>query len=361
MCLSSRDPSVVRAKISPPPEDELTPPIDSHERTDLHDPFLSCVDRGFHHDILDFGDDPRATARVHSPCTETAHLLYSVPYTHTTIRFPDMHQHRYVFVIALIGIALAVGAPSFAQSAAELTERGTTLLTEDDVKGALESYSAAIEADPEYAPAYMLRGMLYTMLAKYDAAVDDFTGYIELEPDSFSAYANRGNAYSNMNMLDEAILDYTTALSLERNNPDIWYNRGVVYAASGDLENAVDDFSRVLSLSPNDLDALYDRGNAYIDLGEYDKAIGDLTDFIELEPGAIMAYINRGVAYGSLEEYDQAIDDFTAAIKLDEEFALAYYYRAFAYSHMDKADKAISDLESACDYGLIEACEVIGR
>jgi hypothetical protein len=75
-------------------------------------------------------------------------ICYSFVPSRIIKREQYMHVKRCVFIIALLSIMLLFSAISFAQSPAELTEQGNSLLKKDDVKGALESYNAAIEADP---------------------------------------------------------------------------------------------------------------------------------------------------------------------------------------------------------------------
>ncbi|MCX6907539.1 MAG: tetratricopeptide repeat protein [Verrucomicrobia bacterium] len=102
-------------------------------------------------------------------------------------------------------------------------------------------YTKAIEADRQFAAAYLERAATCLAKGDTDGAILDCTKYLDLRPADAQAYALRGNA------------------------------RG----KRGDSQQALDDLSKAIDLDPRNADTHYDRAMAYYDLRAYDKALAD--------------------------------------------------------------------------------------
>jgi hypothetical protein len=73
--------------------------------------------------------------------------------------------------------------------------RGTDCNQADDYERAVMYFTRAIQAKPDYVPAYVNRASAYANLRNLDAAISDCTKAIELKPDLVAAYLNRSYAY----------------------------------------------------------------------------------------------------------------------------------------------------------------------
>jgi tetratricopeptide (TPR) repeat protein len=60
---------------------------------------------------------------------------------------------------------------------------------------AIEDYNKTIRLKPDYANAYVSRGIAYYDHGQQQLAIEDFNKAIRLQPDYASAYVNRGRAY----------------------------------------------------------------------------------------------------------------------------------------------------------------------
>ena len=81
---------------------------------------------------------------------------------------------------------------------------GLRYLSEGNYQEAILAFTAAIEIDPNQAPAYISRGDTYTLAEQYEDAASDFILYIALESQSQEAYIKLSNVYSFLS-LDEEI------------------------------------------------------------------------------------------------------------------------------------------------------------
>jgi len=69
-----------------------------------------------------------------------------------------------------------------------------------------------------------------------------------LAPEYAEAYINRGVAYAEIGKHEQAIRDYDKAIELDPEDADAYYNRGVVYYAEREYDKAWEDVRKVQSL-----------------------------------------------------------------------------------------------------------------
>jgi len=77
----------------------------------------------------------------------------------------------------------------------------------------IDTYSQAIELDPENANAYFNRGFEY-FSGEHEKAIEDYSKAIELDPEHAEAYYHRGSCYSDLDEYEAAIEDYSKAIKL---------------------------------------------------------------------------------------------------------------------------------------------------
>lgn len=114
---------------------------------------------------------------------------------------------------------------------------------------------------------------------KLQKTIDYLNEAIRLNPDFADAYIQRGIVYADMKKYQRAIMDYDKAIILKL---------------------------RDRSSTPNRATAYNNRGSAYGNLGEHDKAIRDYNTAIRLNPDEAVYYNDKGSAYGKHGEYDRA-------------------------------------------------------
>ena len=135
------------------------------------------------------------------------------------------------------------------KSAKEHFDRGFICHGQGDLRGAIENYNLAIQANPNYS----------------------------------DAYVSRGNARYALGDLDGASADYTKTIQLAPDWPGGWQNRGVIRHRQGDFHGAVADYSEAIRLGSGEVENYYDRGLAYHKLGQLEAALADF-----------QTYLNRG-------------------------------------------------------------------
>lgn len=221
--------------------------------------------------------------------------------------------------------------------------RGDIYRREQDYTNALADYNRVLEIDPANAEALEGRGRAYMSLKDYANAASDLTGAIKTVKigilgsqwiiHRMDLQCLRGDAYRFRGDYDTALADYTAAIergeAFGKRNSDVfkspagkqtmskaYFGRGYIYHEQRDLVNAIENYTKVIELSSNAA-AYNNRGNCYSDQGDYAQAISDYTKAIEQDSGNAMFFKNRGNVHRRLGNMTEAEADFAKAQELE--------------------------------------------
>jgi tetratricopeptide (TPR) repeat protein len=136
----------------------------------------------------------------------------------------------------------------------------------DDRQGAIDSYSQAIQLQPDRAISYYFRAKTRYKSGNNLGAIDDYNKAIQLQPDYVNAYISRGVVRAKIGNTKDAIDDYNRAIALKPDYANSYYNRGIAKSDLGDRKNAIDDFNKAAELfkkegKTRDYQEAFDRAN----------------------------------------------------------------------------------------------------
>jgi len=177
---------------------------------------------------------------------------------------------------------------AFAQTSKDLTQKGRELYEKREFTEALMNLNKAIDADPNYAPAYFLRGNIKDNFDDRHGAMKDYNMAIEKNPKFADAYFARGNVKMKLQDYYGAIADFTSCISLNENNIEAYFNRGKAKQFLQAYEDAINDCSKIIQLHPKNVDAYFMRGILRIEFGDMKNGCLDLSKAGEL--GDLKAY-----------------------------------------------------------------------
>jgi tetratricopeptide (TPR) repeat protein len=206
------------------------------------------------------------------------------------------------------------------RSARDYLDSGVVRLQKEDIDGAIDDMSKAIEIDPHYVDAFFIRGQCLFLKGDRDRALLDYDKVIELAPNA-RGVERVYNIRSVIRVLkgdtEGALKDLEQALALNPNYADSYSNRGVTRALRGDQAGAASDYQKALELSPNSPVVYINRGILRFERQNLEGAMADFNRALELAPNEAKVYVDRGVLHTLAGEVDLAIADMKKAFSLD--------------------------------------------
>ena len=191
---------------------------------------------------------------------------------------------------------------------------GKDQVLQGDFEKAIQSFSKAIEVDPENEEAYFLRGNAYNDSGRPELALKDYTAVLERNPDDQLALYNRSLAYLSLQQFDQASEDLSRLIQLAPEEPNGYNLRSVVNSQKGEYSLAVADATRVIELG-NEVQGLTNRSLAYERQGNLSAAIADETALLEKAPQKESVYCRRGLLYARQGEEEKALADLRKGLK----------------------------------------------
>ncbi len=240
------------------------------------------------------------------------------------------------------------------------------------VKGPSTSDSrAALEVNPNFAPAHNLLGEIYLFQAKTyitradlgiishtcEEALAEFQAALKADPAKVPALTNAAECLLLLDRPAEARNMVEQALALDPKNDNLHAQLAQVLLAQEDATGAMAEAQTALSLNKRNVQALNTAGRVYMyyreDLAE---AIQHYSEAVEADPRNWETYANQGLAFFQMESWHRARREFQNALDLIPTAAIAntaqqqaylYYLIARTYHEAGMYDQEIAALNDA--------------
>jgi protein O-GlcNAc transferase len=134
--------------------------------------------------------------------------------------------------------------------AAQHTVLGSALQMQLKLPDAEQEYRAAIQADPNFGPAYLAYGMLLNALTKFKEAEPMLEKAVQLEPNNAIPYTPLIVCLTNMNRLDEAAKFTERLMALTPKDPNVLVMQANIYYKKGDFPSAENECRKAIKLNP---------------------------------------------------------------------------------------------------------------
>lgn len=180
--------------------------------------------------------------------------------------------------------AEGAATPTATERAAQLFHQAHGHHKRHEFDRADELYSAAVQADPRFGPAYSRRGQVRLAGGNTPAALDDFAAALALDPTAAEAWWWRGDAHAVAGRLDEAVADYTRALELRPDLVRARFNLGVALRLRGEAGRALAEFDRVTEVWPAHAAAYLNRGLIHLGEGDRERAAAEFRAALRHDP-----------------------------------------------------------------------------
>lgn len=313
--------------------------------------------------------------------------------TFTGLRKPAGHsfEHQgksfnwaWVIVLGLVGLIRFMahdgGGDTSApppDMAANYFNRGNQQLTDGDPKSAIDSYTRALELNPDDALAlgnrvaayvaadqdrlasadieklaaldatnpvlYRGRGVLAMRARQYDEAIAAFSRAIELAPDHDLSVLSRAEAYEKIGELDKALADIDEALRLNKSpNAEPFKLRMKILEAQGATAKAIAQIEPMLLAAPEDVDAYIAAAALHVRMNQRTQALALLNRGVVAAPDAAI-YLYRAELRPRSDKQGRQ-QDIDSGVAMAPHSAYAHRLRAGLEVDNGKYDEAIATL-----------------
>jgi tetratricopeptide (TPR) repeat protein len=199
---------------------------------------------------------------------------------------------------------------------------------------------------------YAHRGITYAELGLYEEALADYAEALRLDPNYALAYLNRGITFADyLGRRAEALADYSESLRIDPNRALAYFDRGNTYKALGRYQEALVDYGAALQIDPDHAHSYNMRGITYKALGRYEEALLDYGAALRLDPKLAEAFNNRGNTYAALSRHAEALMDFSRALQLDPNLAAVHANIGALHYHRGDLPAALASFEDAARLG----------
>jgi len=208
-----------------------------------------------------------------------------------------------------------------------------------------DTFSAAIEAEPDFAPPYLARGKILVDLGDTQGALDDANRLIELKPEHPAGYGLRALAFVAMGDIPGAAADLARAnepLPAGTQGWDAYWIRCLTLTFAGRTDEAIADCERSLDLNDRHVPTYDHLGFVYADAGRYEDALRVFDKFADLAPDA-RSLTNRALMLMYLGRYEDALPDLDEALRYTSDYTTALQYRAETLLFLDEPERALND------------------
>jgi len=222
--------------------------------------------------------------------------------------------------------------------------------TEADFRKAIEAFSQAIEADPEYGLAYAGLADCHSLLGVWGAASPRETFGLA-EGAARRAVAREdapAEAHASLALVrwvygwdaSGAEDQFRRAIALNAGYATAHQWLAYLLAAQGRFDEAVAEIERAQELDPLSVSIMSDIGDIHLWAGRYDQAIAHVREALELEPNYAVAHNVLGMALLKQQRTGEAIRELELAARL-EELPRMLSTLGYAYAVTGRRDDAL--------------------
>jgi tetratricopeptide (TPR) repeat protein len=239
-------------------------------------------------------------------------------------------------VLATLATALTAAVGTAGPGAADQADMllGQIHMMQGQFQQAIDSLNAAIDDDPDYAPAYIVRGQAWRLIGQPGKAIDDFSQALARGLDhSAYLYTIRAEARAAAGDHAGAIVDYDRALAARSGFWPALAGRGVILAEVND-PRALAELDRALAINPGATITEVLESEQFRVLsrkGPPQRGTSTLSATIQTLPFVAGTYTARGRLRFTQGAYATALTDLNEALKRVPNLAMAQLYRGLTF------------------------------
>lgn len=231
----------------------------------------------------------------------------------------------------------------------EYFDKGEYHIEKFEFKEALNWFSLAIQAKPNYALAYCSRGFTNLFLGEYSDSISDFDKSIDIKPNNHDAFFGRAQVKINLQDAEGAIGDLTSAIKLESKDGYAYFYRAKIKQDTGNIKGAIEDAAKAGQNGYKKAAEIFEESLPKFLEENYTAycAIENLSEAIQGDRRNAELYYKRAIEKFKLNDYANAIEDFKTNIHLKGADLKTYSNISMALFFLGNAKYNSKDFESA--------------
>jgi len=155
---------------------------------------------------------------------------------------------KIIFFVFIL-FPLFCASQSFSQSVELTFNSAIANYTAGNYEKSIELFTNVISTCDVYdASAYYGRGLAYDKLGDFHSAIDNYTKAIKANPNYWKAYFNRGCVYYDLKKYELAIRDFSIAIKLNPIDADAYLIRGSAKIKLGRVKDGYRDVRKAYKL-----------------------------------------------------------------------------------------------------------------
>jgi 2-polyprenyl-3-methyl-5-hydroxy-6-metoxy-1,4-benzoquinol methylase/Tfp pilus assembly protein PilF len=175
--------------------------------------------------------------------------------------------------------------PAGARSvAAGMIAEGNALSNQGRMAEAMARYDAAVQADPQCAPAHLNRGNVLLASAQFDAARSAYQQAIACDPRYAAAHFNLGNLSYRAGEFAHALRSYQAAVGIRPQFADACVGMANALVSLGRTAEAMASYQHALTIDPGHAEAHFNLATILQHRGQYPEALQLLARALERAP-----------------------------------------------------------------------------
>jgi len=203
-------------------------------------------------------------------------------------RYPDLHYH-------LAKVYLAGGA----------------------VEEARAALLAALDANPDYAKALMLLGVLEYEAGNRPTGIDRISKAVELEPGYSRHVFEEASSEHRAGHWRKALALLQKLAQTDVDEIAYHFKLGKRHFRRGDYQSAIEEFETALAVRPDYADVRNWLGQALMATGDHRRALSEFQRAIEINPRFTAALINAGDCCAVLGDHAAAAGFYRRVLEID--------------------------------------------
>jgi len=187
------------------------------------------------------------------------------------------------------GEAPSTRRPPKPAAQAALDRAQDLLFRKNDPAASIDEFKKAVKADPWYAQSYVLLGVAYMQLQRWNEAQWAFEEATKVEPDNAQGYLGWGSALNEQKDYAGAQKALQRSLDLNPDSAEAHYELARTLGAMKQWEAAGPHALRAIALNPDYAGPHALMGNVYLEQEDLDSARDEFKEYLRLDPEGSLA------------------------------------------------------------------------